>query len=424
MGVSGFGPAPHRNLDKSERPFCKGAHRTGSKDAPSELPRTAESSTRLPRMASARAGKEAAGPFDVGSSPQLHSTVDGGVIHGVVGEPVDGTANVEGPQALDVDDFHRWWRHSLNQESTEKHYRGPKLTRLALSLGGIALVSSALALKEGAPTLLKGPTVARLANDLVRTNSSSGESAGASPDISTMPPAPVAPAPAAVGLVPKAPAQTADPEPARLVSVPPDGTLIAAQVSTATERSSSAGTSNSESKRMKAAVGTRQPSTDLPAKRPSKLTARVVVAKTETAADAPIPPLPIMTPAKPEEASGAQVALAPPTPAEAAIQSPNPLLRVFGDLFGGRGFDFVPVGSTEWTVKLGAPKSEAEAKGDLKRLNARYGSALKGSTANLRKVVAHGETAYQVHVAGLSRDEAAALCSRVRGDGGSCSIVR
>ena len=52
-------------------------------------------------------GKEAAEPFDVRSSPQLHPTVDRGVIHGVVGEPVDATSNVEGPQALDVDDFRR-----------------------------------------------------------------------------------------------------------------------------------------------------------------------------------------------------------------------------------------------------------------------------------------------------------------------------
>jgi hypothetical protein len=31
---------------------------------------------------------------------------------------------------------------------------------------------------------------------------------------------------------------------------------------------------------------------------------------------------------------------------------------------------------------------------------------------------------YRLQVVGLSRDEAATLCSRVKGDGGSCSIVR
>ena len=188
---------------------------------------------------------------------------------------------------------------------------------MAIATGVIARVISALALKEGAPTLPKGPPVAPPANEIVRTDNPSGESAGTSADISTMPSAPVTPAQAAGGLASKAPAQTADPEPARLVSVRPDGTLTASQVSSATERSSAAGTPNPASKRMNGAVGTRRPSTDLQAKRPGKLTARVVVAKTEREANAPIPPLPVMTPAKLEEASGAQAALAPAAPADA-----------------------------------------------------------------------------------------------------------
>ena len=427
MGVSGFGPAPHNNLGNSEHRFREGAQRIGPNDAPSKLARPAESTARLPRMDMEHAdiGNEAAEPFDVRSSPQLHPTVERGVIHGGgVGEPVDGTSNVVGPQAFDVDDFRRWWRQNLNQESAEKHYRGPKLTRRAIALAGIALVSSALVLKEGA-TFLKWLPVAAPPNDIVRTNNPSRESAGTSADISTMPLAPVAPAQTAGGLASKASAQTANPEPARVVFVRPDGTLIASQVSTATERSSAAGPPNPRSKRMNGAVGTRQSSTELPVERPGKLTARVVVAKTERAADVPIPPLPVMTPATLEkEARGAQAALAPAAPADAANQSPNPLVRVLGDLFGGRAFDFVPVGSIDWAAQLGAPKSEAEAKADLKRLNTRYGSALKGATVGLRKVFVNGETAYRLQVVGLSRAEAAALCSRVRSDGGSCSIAR
>jgi hypothetical protein len=82
------------------------------------------------------------------------------------------------------------------------------------------------------------------------------------------------------------------------------------------------------------------------------------------------------------------------------------------------------VGSTGWAVQLGAARSEAEAKRDLMRLNARYGSALRGSRVGLRKVLVNGETVYRLRVVGLSRNESAALCSRVKGDGGSCSIVR
>jgi hypothetical protein len=81
-------------------------------------------------------------------------------------------------------------------------------------------------------------------------------------------------------------------------------------------------------------------------------------------------------------------------------------------------------GSTGWVVQLGAPRSEVEAKRDLKRLNTKYGSALKGSKVGFRKVLVNGETVYRLHVDGLSRNKAAALCSRVKGDGDSCSVVR
>jgi hypothetical protein len=177
---------------------------------------------------------------------------------------------------------------------------------------------------------------------------------------------------------------------------------------------------------MNGAVETTQPSIDLPAKRTGKPTARVVVAETEATApgepdDTPIPPLPIRALAKPEkEASGAT----------ALREFPNPWLRVLDDLFGGwalpaRGsIDFAALRSTGWAVQLGAPKSEADAKRDLKRVHARYGSALRGSRVGLRKVLVKGETAYRLRVVDLSRNEAAALCSRVKGDGGSCSIVR
>ena len=176
-------------------------------------------------------------------------------------------------------------------------------------------------------------------------------------------------------------------------------------------------------------------------RRLGKLTARVVVAKTEAAipsaaADAPTPPLPIGTPAKPERAAGEasnprpSPRAAPAAPAEAAQPSPNPLLRALGNLFGARALparqsiDPAAIGSTGWAIQLGSPRSESEAKRDLKRLNARYGSTLKGSTVGIRKVLVNGETVYRLHVVGLSKDEAAALCSRVKRDGGSCSLVR
>ena len=241
--------------------------------------------------------------------------------------------------------------------------------------------------------------------------------------------------------------QTADPEPARKGSVRPEETLIASQVYSATERRSAADAPKPPAKPapepMNGTAGTTQPSIDLPAQRRGKVTARVVVGKTaaaipSAAVDTPSPPLPIGTPVKPErEVSGAKAlqpitesVAAPATPAETAKQSPNPLVRALSNLFGAlalparQSIDPAAVGSISLAVQLGAPRSEAEAKRDLKRLNTKYGSALRGSTAGLRKVVVNGETVYRLQVVGLSRDEAATLCSRVKGDGGSCSIVR
>jgi hypothetical protein len=106
------------------------------------------------------------------------------------------------------------------------------------------------------------------------------------------------------------------------------------------------------------------------------------------------------------------------------------LVRALSNLFGAlalparQSIDPAAVGSISLAVQLGAPRSEAEAKRDLKRLSTKYGSALRGSTLGLRKVLVNGETVYRLHVVGLSRNEAASLCSRVKGDGGSCSIVR
>jgi len=359
--------------------------------------------------------------------------------------------DAEDPRAFDVDDFRRWWQQRLVGEAAQDRSRGRKLPRMAIALTGFALISSALVLKGGVPPLLKTPPVAPPANDFVRAHNFSGQTAGTPADISTMPPAglsgttPVAPVVDAQAV--EGSEQTTDPEPARRVSVRPEGTQIASQVSSAAERRSSENApkppAKPASEPMNGTVGATQPSIDLPAQRRGKVTARVVVGKTaaaipSAAVDTPSPPLPIGTPVKPErEASGAKAlqpitesAAAPATPAEAAKQSPNPLVRALSNLFGAlalparQSIDPAAVGSISLAVQLGAQRSEAEAKRDLKRLNTKYGSALRGSTVRVRKVLVNGETVYPLQVVGLSRDEAATLCSRVKGDGGSCSIVR
>jgi hypothetical protein len=348
MGVSGFEPVPYFNLDEFKRRLRKIVWRTGPNDAPSGLPCITESSTRLPHPALSRSppntlrhagiGKESAEPLEVQPSPQSRLTHN------------DGTSIVDAddPRALDVENFRRWWRQSSTREAAKDRSRGEKLTRIAIAFAGIALIGSALTLRV-APTLLKTPPLSPPANDIARVQNLNGETTGTPSDISTTPRAGLSGATPIAGeveaqtverLASKASAQATDPVPARSVSVRPDGTRIASQVSSASERWSAADApkppKRPASERMNGAVRTTQPSTDSPAKHPGKPTARVALAKAEAdalgeAAYTPIPPLPIRTRAKVAKASGPT---APATSAEAAKRSSNPLLYVLGDLFG------------------------------------------------------------------------------------------
>jgi SPOR domain len=437
MGVSGFGPAPHANLDEYERRLRKGMLRTCPDGAPSNAPRRTGSSNRpahpVPSLpAPAGTGTEST---DVSLSLQIAGETS--------------IVDAEDQQALDVEDFRRWWRQRLAQESTQDRLGGRKLKRMAIAFAGMALIGSVPAFEGGAPAPQKTPSL----NDIASAQNAGGEIAGAPADLGAKPlvglsdATPVAPevdAQPAHGLDSKA-QQTTNPEPDRRISARHDGTLLAPSVPSAAERRSPADPPEPPAKpapeHRNGAAGAKPPPLDLPVRRPGKLTARVVVATTEAAipsaaADAPTPPLPIGTPVKPERAAGgglqpiAESGAAPAAPAESAQPPPNPLLRALGNLFGARALparqsiDPAAIGSTGWAVQLGAPRSEAEAKRDLRRLDARYGSALKGSTVGIRKVLVNGETVYRLHVVGLSKDEAAALCSRVKRDGGSCSLVR
>ena len=80
--------------------------------------------------------------------------------------------------------------------------------------------------------------------------------------------------------------------------------------------------------------------------------------------------------------------------------------------------------SKGWAVQLAAPKSEAEAKSESARLSAKYASALNGSTIGVHKAVVNGETIYRLRVVGLSKADAAALCARLKGDGGDCFVAK
>ena len=155
----------------------------------------------------------------------------------------------------------------------------------------------------------------------------------------------------------------------------------------------------------------------LPTKLSGKSSARVAVAKTDTTApgattDTQKDPVQQSVPTKSEKPAKApkiQQAAAETSPVAttpAAVEAP------------------AATSSTGWAVQLAAPKSEAEAKSTAAQLGSKYESVLNGSPIGVHKALVNGETIYRLRVVGLSKADAAALCARLKGDGGDCFIAK
>jgi hypothetical protein len=378
-------------------------------------------------------------------------------------ETTDVDAN---PQAPDVDDFRMWWEQGLAQDTAVGRPRGWKLTPTARAVVGVvAIIGTVLALKGGAPSsdlfAYNAPAHTQFPDDKTVAQSSnagalSGKDSSKSPqgkvakeplvDLSTASPA--APPAGGSGDVRKIPltAGVSNATPvAQEIDTSPVASLSSQPPSTQSPDLRSARTISPTSRATVGAVETVRPSgpkRDMPTKHPGKLTNRVAVASAETTAsteapDAPTEPLGLAKPAKPEEASAPKSAQATAEPATAQVASPEAakppldlLLRAIGGLFGVRAspapqpIDPTPTSSTGWAVQLATSRTEVEATSTLKRLHTKYASALNGSTIRLHKARVDGETVYRLRVAGVSKSEAEALCSRLKADGGSCFIVR
>jgi len=218
-----------------------------------------------------------------------------------------------------------------------------------------------------------------------------------------------------------APSPFPEPKPVRTISLRPDGTPIP----TPTPEAAASPTPPSEPvqeppkpqmKPAKAAASdgaiaqSSTPKIELPTKLSGKSSARVAVAKTDTtapdgAAEAggqsalPAGGAPAAKPEKPRKAAAAET----PAPAEAEPAAPT---------------------SGGWAVQLAAPRSEAEAKSVAAKLNEKYASTLGGSALGVHKATVNGETVYRIRVSGLSKADAAALCARLKGDGGECFVAK
>jgi hypothetical protein len=231
-----------------------------------------------------------------------------------------------------------------------------------------------------------------------------------------------------VGASAAAAPQLPDPKALRTVSPRPNGTQ---QIATATPSATDSGEAVQASDRPQPpaepaakgaseAPGVVQRAThklDLPTKLSTKPSAHVVVAKTETAAPGPEADKAPATPTEPQAASEA-----PLVPAQRPV---DPLSHAFSYIVGALAVPAAsapqPVDQTaahkagDWALQFAAQKSEAEAKANLARLNAKYAAALNGTTIGVNKTLVNGETVYALRVTGLSKSEAAALCERLKG---------
>jgi hypothetical protein len=162
------------------------------------------------------------------------------------------------------------------------------------------------------------------------------------------------------------------------------------------------------------------PKLELPTKLSPKSSARVAVAKTDTTA----PEANAQTPSGPAQPT------TPAKPAEKAAKKPKPDQAATEAATTPAASSAPPVDATAatassgWAVQLAAPRSEAEAKSETARLTGKYGAELNGSAIGVHKAVVNGETIYRLRVVGLTKADAAALCARLKGEGGECFIAK
>ena len=223
------------------------------------------------------------------------------------------------------------------------------------------------------------------------------------------------------------PSEFPAPKPVRTVSLRPDGTPIAVNPSDqATSDAKSAAAPPQEAPSQPApqaasdATGAAEPSTpklDLPARTSAKSAARVVVGKTDTTAPAPN----AETPTEPTRNAA---------PAKLEKPAKKPKAGQVADAAETTGAIAPPVDATAattsggWSVQLAAPRTEAEANTKVAQLTSKYSAELNGSPIGVHKAEAHGETIYRLRVSGLTKADAAAMCARLKGEGGQCFIVK
>jgi cell division septation protein DedD len=77
-----------------------------------------------------------------------------------------------------------------------------------------------------------------------------------------------------------------------------------------------------------------------------------------------------------------------------------------------------------WAVQFAAPSSQADAQNAIARLKSKYAAALGDAGLAVRQAEVKGQTIYRVRADGLSREEASALCAKLKASGGDCFVAK
>ncbi|QXX74018.1 SPOR domain-containing protein [Methylovirgula sp. HY1] len=78
----------------------------------------------------------------------------------------------------------------------------------------------------------------------------------------------------------------------------------------------------------------------------------------------------------------------------------------------------------DFSVQLGAPATEAEARHAIGQLAHRYAGALGGRPLKWHRAKVNGKSVYRIRVGGLSKPAAVTLCESLKAKGGSCFIAK
>lgn len=80
-------------------------------------------------------------------------------------------------------------------------------------------------------------------------------------------------------------------------------------------------------------------------------------------------------------------------------------------------------GTARFVVQIAVRPTEEEARQAFGQLQDKYAAALDGRSARVTKAEVNGKTVHRVRVGPLSKDDADALCSRLKSSGGSCFVA-